>query len=69
MYEKMIKELDIKLCENADIEWLDFVLMCCEKGELSHDYDFVVVATVDDDTALCLKAYEEGLYGEKYQKD
>lgn len=31
--EEAFKELNIKVFENADIEWLDFVLMCREKGE------------------------------------
>lgn len=61
--EKMFSELKVKVFEKADIEWLDFVLMCREKGGLPHDYDLVVGPTADDDTALCLKAYWDGLYG------
>lgn len=61
--EKIIPELKIKIFENADLEWLDFVLRCREKGEMPHDYDMVVGPTADDDTALCLKAYWDGLYG------
>ena len=63
--KQILKELNIKLFVNADIEWLDFVLMCREKGGLPHDYDLVIGATADDDTALCLKVYDEGLYGKK----
>lgn len=63
--EEVLKQANIKIFENADMEWLDFVLMCREKGGLPHEYDLVVGATADDDTALCLKAYEEGLYGKK----
>ena len=37
--------------------------MCREQGGLPHDYDLVVGPTADDDTALCLKAYWDGLYG------
>lgn len=47
----------------ADLEWLDFVLMCREKGGMPHTYDMVVGPTADDDTAFCLKAYWDGLYG------
>lgn len=61
--EKMISELKIKIFENADLEWLEFVLSCREKGEMPHDYDLVIGPTADDDTALCLKAYWDGLYG------
>ena len=47
--------------ENED--WLDFVLMCREKGGTPHHYDMVIGPTADDNTMLCLKAYWDGLYG------
>ena len=61
--ETLLSELKIKVFEMADLEWLDFVLMCREKGGMPHDYDMVVGPTADDDTALCLKSYWDGLYG------
>ncbi len=61
--ETFLSELKIKVFEVADLEWLDFVLMCREKGGMPHDYDMVVGPTADDDTALCLKSYWDGLYG------
>ncbi|MCD7743729.1 MAG: DUF3990 domain-containing protein [Lachnospiraceae bacterium] len=39
--------------------------MCRNKGGMPHDYDMVIGVTADNDTALCLKVYEEGAYGEK----
>lgn len=60
-----LQSLNVKYFEEADMEWLDFVLMCREQGGMPHDYDLVIGATADDDTALCLKAYEEGLYGKR----
>ena len=60
---RLLSELQIKIFERADLEWLDFVLKCREKGGLPHTYDVVVGPTADDDTALCLKAYWDGLYG------
>ncbi|MCD8149676.1 MAG: DUF3990 domain-containing protein [Clostridiales bacterium] len=62
---QILGNLNIKIFQNADIEWLDFILMCRYKGGMPHDYDMVIGATADDDTALCLKVYEEGAYGEK----
>lgn len=62
---QILENLNIKIFQNADIEWLDFVLMCRNKGGMPHDYDMVIGATADDDTALCLKVYEEGAYGKK----
>lgn len=61
--ESKLKNLNIKIFESADREWLDFILMCREKGGTPHNYDLVIGPTADDDTALCLKAYWDGLYG------
>lgn len=61
--EELFKTLSIKIFESADEEWLDFVLMCREEGGTPHDYDLVIGPTADDDTAFCLKAYWDGLYG------
>lgn len=61
--EQVLSELKIKVFDCADLEWLEFVLNCREKGGMPHDYDLVVGPTADDDTALCLKAYWDGLYG------
>lgn len=58
-----LSHLKIKVFDDADIEWLDFVMMCREQDGVPHDYDLVVGPTADDDTAFCLKAYSEGLYG------
>lgn len=57
------ENLKIKVFDQADLEWLDFILLCREKGGIPHDYDMVVGPTADDDTAFCLKAYWDGLYG------
>lgn len=56
--------LDIKVFEQADEEWLDFILLCREQGGVPHNYDIVIGPTADDDTMLCLRAYWDGLYGE-----
>lgn len=61
--EDIFSDLNIKVFHTADMEWLDFVLMCREKGGMPHDYDLVAGPTADDDTAFCLKAYWGGLYG------
>lgn len=61
--ESVLDSLSIKVFEAADEEWLDFILMCREHGGTPHDYDLVIGPTADDDTAFCLKAYWDGLYG------
>lgn len=61
--EEMMSKLKIKCFHEADMEWLDFVLMCRQQGGMPHDFDLVIGPTADDDTVLCLKAYWDGLYG------
>lgn len=61
--KRMFSTLNIKFFETADLEWLDFVLMCREQGGVPHDFDIVIGPTADDDTALCLKTYWDGFYG------
>lgn len=60
----MATSLNIKYFEKADMEWLDFVLMCREQGGTPHNYDLVIGPTADDNTLLCLRAYWQELYGE-----
>lgn len=67
--EAIIQSLSIKVFENADVEWLDFILMCREQGGVPHTYDMVIGPTADDDTALCLKAYQDGLYGKRGSRE
>ena len=57
------KSLQTRVFRYADEEWLDFVLLCREKGGIPHSYDLVIGPTADDDTMLCLKSYWDGLYG------
>ncbi len=62
---QILERLNIKVFRNADMEWLDFILMCRNAGGVSHDFDMVVGATADDNTTLCLRLYENGAYGKK----
>lgn len=59
-----VKTLNVRIFNNADSEWLDFILMCREKGGIPHNYDLVIGPTADDDTMLCLNSYWRGFYGE-----
>ena len=59
-----VQTLNIKYFKTADEEWLDFILMCREKGGLPHNFDLVIGPTADDDTMVCLNSYWRGLYGE-----
>ena len=66
---KYAKTLNVKQFKNANEEWLDFILMCREKGGLPHDFDLVIGPTADDDTMVCLNSYWRGFYGEVGSND
>ena len=55
---------ETKVFQDADEEWLDFILMCRKSGSTPHNFDVVVGPTADDDdTSMCLNMYWEGVYG------
>ena len=57
-------ELRVKVFDVANMEWLEFILMCRE-SELPHPHEFDVVIgpTADDDTLVSLQNYWKGVYG------
>ena len=65
----LLQELRVKVFDVADIEWLDFILMCRPSGGVPHDYDVVIGPTADDDTNRALKFYYDGTYGEPGSKE
>ena len=60
---ELLKDLRIKVFESADIEWLNFILLCRPAEGVPHDYDVVIGPTADDDTNRALKFYYDGTYG------
>ena len=57
-------ELNVKIFNVADMEWLEFILLCRESElEHPHEYDVVVGPTADDDTLISLQNYWKGIYG------
>lgn len=58
------KTLNIKHFNTTGEEWLDFILMCREKGGLPHNFDLAIGPTADDDTMFCLNSYWRGFYGQ-----
>lgn len=59
----VVETLNVKVFSVADMEWLDFILMCRASDGIPHDYDIVVGPTADDDTMMALKFYRDGAYG------
>ena len=60
---EVAKKLNNRIFEDADMQWLEFVLNCREHTDKPHGYDLVVGPTADDDTLFCLKNYWDGVYG------
>lgn len=65
----LLQELKIKVFSAADMEWLDFILMCRPSEGVPHDYDVVIGPTADDDTNRALKFYYDGTYGDPGTKE
>ncbi|MBR5177342.1 MAG: DUF3990 domain-containing protein [Lachnospiraceae bacterium] len=61
--QEVLEQCKTKIFNEADIEWLDFVLDCRKSAGTPHEYDIVIGPTADDDTNLCLNMYWEGVYG------
>lgn len=58
-----LNNLNVKIFTEANMEWLEFVLMCRHSATTPHNYDVVIGPTADDDTTYCLNMYREGIYG------
>jgi len=54
---------NIKVFENADLEWVQFVLANRKSRERTHDFDVVIGPTANDDTMVVINAYLDELYG------
>ena len=65
----LLQDLKIKVFNAADMEWLDFILMCRPSEGVPHDYDVVIGPTADDDTNRALKFYYDGTYGDPGTKE
>lgn len=55
---------NVKIFEDADLDWLDFILACRAVNGTPHNYDIVIGPTADDSTNICLNMYAEGAYGD-----
>lgn len=61
--KELLPTLKIKYFTSADMEWLDFVLLCRNSKAILHTYDLVIGTAADDNTILYLKYYFDGMYG------
>ena len=61
--QEELEKCKVKVFNSANVEWLDFILMCRKSPNTPHKFDVVIGPTADDDTSLCLNMYNEGAYG------
>ena len=59
-----LSDFSIKKFNNADFEWLQFVILNRKTRDRSHNYDIVIGPTANDDTMVVINAYLDALYGE-----
>jgi hypothetical protein len=66
---ELLKTLRVKTFCSADVEWLNFILMCRPSRGVPHEFDVVIGPTADDDTNMALKYYYDGTYGDPGSED
>lgn len=62
--EDWFGQFHTKIFEEADMEWINFILLNRNSRTKQHHYDIVKGSTANDNTSLCISAYLDGLYGE-----
>lgn len=62
--EQWFKQFNTLVFKEADVNWIDFILMNRHSPCKLHDFDIIKGPTADDNTRICLSAYSNGLYGE-----
>jgi hypothetical protein len=56
-------KLDVKRFDNADREWLKFIILNRTNRERQHDYDLVIGPTANDDTRTSIRAVTNAANG------
>ena len=64
-----LTDFNEKEFQDADLEWVQFVLSNRKVRNRTHDYDIVIGPTANDDTMVVINAYLDGLYGEIGSED
>ena len=63
------KDLKVKVFQEADREWVRFVLMNRNSDRNNHDYDIVIGPTADENTVTIINAYREELISNNYSDE
>lgn len=65
----VLEDMRVRIFESADMDWLNFILLCRPSEGVPHDFDVVIGPTADDDTNRALKFYYDGTYGDPATDD
>jgi len=60
-----LSELKVKRFEEADEEWLDFVLACRDGEEINKQYDLVIGRVANDDVFKTIDMFKKGIWSKK----
>jgi hypothetical protein len=63
-YGRNRENLNVKEFENADKEWMRFVVQNRASGTRIHHYDVVIGPTANDNTRVAIRAFFAGAYGD-----
>jgi hypothetical protein len=63
MNTSLLTNFKVKIFNEANLEWVQFVLTNRKVRNHTHDYDVVMGPTANDDTMVVINAYLDGLYG------
>lgn len=61
--------LSVKIFQNADTEWLRFIMRNRKCAECAHEYDIVIGPTADAETTTIINEYFEELESSGYAED
>lgn len=63
------ESLKIKIFQNADREWVRFILKNRDSDCVVHNYDIVIGPTADGNTVTIINSYKEELMAANYADD
>ena len=62
-------DLKVKVFQEADREWVRFVLMNRDAESSNHDFDIVIGPTADENTVTIINTYREELISHNYSDE
>ena len=66
LFSENMEGLNVKIFNNADVEWIKFILMNRKSKDTCHNYDIVIGPTADEETTAIINRYEPALIKSNY---